>query len=139
MRRLSTAVRRVNQGGGRVYRVSASASSSEAVMPSVTSVLNVLEKAALLPWAIRICIEEVRRGLYGRTGDTPLSTEWLDKLLARAASAPDAIKHSSAAFGTRTHAVCSVFNNPSTCKYAPFPYFPLPPHHLRPSMQLLLD
>ena len=108
MRHFSAAVRRVNSGGaGRVYRVAASGTATEAVFPSVTTVLNVLEKAALLPWAIRICLDEVRHGIkkLRKSGDPLPSDDALERVLVRAANAADAIKISSAAFGTRAHAV----------------------------------
>lgn len=107
-------VHRVNQGGGagRVYKIqSPTTESSDLVVPSVTSVLNVLEKAALLPWAIRICLDDVRRSLKqhrNRAGDVLPSEDAIDKLLARAATAPDSIKNSSASFGTRVHAVSGI-------------------------------
>lgn len=92
-----------------MYRVSGSGASGsvETLLPSVTTVLNVLEKAALLPWAIRVCLEEVRQGIARQRsrGDGLPPDDFLEKLLARAANAPDAIKNSSAAFGTRAHAV----------------------------------
>ena len=108
---------------GRMYKVSMG--SHVEVYPSVTSVLSVLEKAALVPWAVRTSLEVVRRALSGQAAagcpdllpppqataappapDAPAapSSSWIESLIKRASAAPDEIKIASATFGTRTHA-----------------------------------
>lgn len=79
------------------------------MFPSVTSILNVLDKAFLTPWAVRLSLDVVRKELEQRQvgdgkGSIPTTKEWVENLLAQASAAPDAVRNSSAAFGIRAHA-----------------------------------
>ena len=94
------------RSGGRVYRVTHPGHSA-ALYPSVTSVLGVLDKGALLPWAVRTSLDAVRTGLRERgtfDATVPDDSDWLDGLLKRAATAPDDVKNAAADIGTRVHA-----------------------------------
>ena len=89
---------------GRVYRVAHPAHQT-LHLPSVTSILGVLDKGALLPWAVRTSLDAVRAEVQARLqsrGD--LDAEWLDGALRRAAAAPDYAKNAAADVGTRVHA-----------------------------------
>lgn len=116
---------------GRLYKVSQGGSVE--VYPSVTSVLSILDKAALVPWAVRTSLDVVRRELTAQVaaGCPNLApppppppqpagapeaapsppppppappAAWVESVLARAAAAPDDAKSAAASFGTRAHA-----------------------------------
>ena len=96
---------------GRMYRVPMGGS-RYALFPSVTSVLNVMDKAFLVPWAVRLSLDVVREDLVAReSGGSGAGTEaaaaapgWIERLLARASAAADTQRKQSADFGTRAHA-----------------------------------
>ena len=58
----SPQIKRVNENGVRYYRVEG----HEEPFPSVTTVLNVISKPALIPWAKNISLEKVRESLLER-------------------------------------------------------------------------
>ena len=103
--------------GGRVYRVAHSAH-RPAYLPSVTSILSVLDKAALVPWAVRTSLNVVRQELHTQralgfealrdgteaTDRAGVGAAWVEAVLDRAARAPDETKNAAAGLGTRVHA-----------------------------------
>lgn len=120
--------------GGRGYRIppppsrggGASQPPDDAILPSVTTVLNVLDKGGLLPWAIRTCLAAVRLPLTASLSAalttcvhplplppshaaTLLEQIKLEEVLAHAARASDAFKSSAAALGTRVHAAIDAY------------------------------
>jgi len=68
---------------------------------SVTSVVNVLDKSGLVPWAVHSALRSVKTELANTRGTVTPSV--LDDILARAAGEPDRVKSFAASFGTRVH------------------------------------
>lgn len=68
---------------------------------SVTSVLNVLDKSGLVPWAVYSALNNVKSELLTTRGS--ITAAVLDDILNHAKQEPDRIKRSAAAFGTRVH------------------------------------
>lgn len=87
---------------------------SSAIFPSVTSVLGVLDKPGLVPWAVRATLDALRTDLSQMTSlATPdiapptassVDATVLAAALERAGGAVERVKRSSADFGTRAHA-----------------------------------
>ena len=92
-----------------------------ALMPSVTTILSVINKPALLPWAkkmalqrVRDVLEEMQPGdvadvLWQSESDGCITTpnvfkqQWIDALLDAASKEPDRIKDEAADYGTLAH------------------------------------
>lgn len=87
-----------------------------ALLPSVTTVLGVINKPALLPWAkgeaLRRVREELERAnikdvtkvvLLGEVGDAVFRPEWIAALIDAARREPDKIKEAAAHYGTKAH------------------------------------
>jgi len=93
--------------GGRYYQVEG----IEPKLPSVTTVLNVISKPALVPWAKNMALENVRKALTAhdpRGEDVLLGvdySEWVDGIIAEAKALPDKARDEAADFGTRLHAL----------------------------------
>lgn len=67
-----------------------------------TTICGVIDKPALMPWAVKVSMEK----LVKLTGDGPLTTKNIDE----AKKAPTEFKHTAGRFGTVVHAVCEHFN-----------------------------
>ena len=102
---------------GRMYRIPLSKGAPEgkfSLFPSVTSVLQVLDKSFLVPWAVRLSMDVVREALVAResaataaAGDapaTPSGPGWIEELVVRASTAAETQRKLAADFGTRAHA-----------------------------------
>ena len=104
--------------GGRFYKIAQGAHVE--VYPSVTSILGMLDKSALVPWAIRTSLDVVKSELTSQvemgcadlipqsslSGAPPQSdnpSTWIQRLIDKAAAAPDAAKSTAASFGTKAH------------------------------------
>ena len=86
--------------GGRHYQVAGEAEA----YPSVTTVLNVINKPALIPWAKNMTLDAVREALAPRIGKRPLLTqEWVDEMVSDAKDRSNMIKDTAADFGTTAH------------------------------------
>jgi hypothetical protein len=70
----------------------------------VTTILGVIAKPALIPWARNMALDSVRAALAPRIGKRPLLTQaWVDEVLAEAKARPDQIKTEAGDFGTQAH------------------------------------
>ena len=86
--------------GGRHYRVEG----FDELFPSVTNVLGVINKPALVPWARNAALESVQTALLARTGTTEsITTEWVTDVIDQARQTPDSKRDQAAGFGTQAH------------------------------------
>ena len=69
-----TKIHRVHQNGARHYKVEG----QEEPFPSVTTVLGVISKPALIPWAKNISLEKVRASLLDRTAANSIARSLLE-------------------------------------------------------------
>jgi hypothetical protein len=68
------------------------------------SVLGIIAKPALIPWARNVALESVRAALTDRIGGAVwLTPEWVDGVITEARSRPDQVKTEAADFGTQAH------------------------------------
>jgi hypothetical protein len=96
----SVAITRVSRPNGRFYRVEG----FDELFPSVTTVLRVIAKPALIPWARNVALEAVRGALLDRAGRTEwVTSEWVDQVITEARSRPDQARTEAADFGTQAH------------------------------------
>lgn len=95
------ATARVGTRLGRMYKVGGATPDAVGRMfPSVTSVLDMINKPGLIPWAVKTSLECVR----AETAAQPaLSADHLDVALKSATGAVDRHKKAAAEFGTRCH------------------------------------
>ena len=94
--------------GGHWYRVG----NSPALYPSVTTITGaVLNKPALIPWAKKVALENVRRVLteFGSSTipinfDTMrLEEAWIDEVISKSKNLPEQVAAAAADIGTRMH------------------------------------
>lgn len=95
-------ITRKNIDGSRYYIVDG------VPMRSVTTVLNVIAKPALIPWAVRETVAEVESSLRPYVGKK-LTRDALDAAVSRAAKASDFTRDSAADYGTRVHDAVSLW------------------------------
>ena len=103
-------------------------------LPSVTTILNVISKPALVPWARTLALEHARAALL----DSPpppenyeVYLEWVEHTIAKAKAWPDQVKDQAADFGTRLHALIE--------GYIKAPQLPLDiPEDMRPPFDAFL-
>lgn len=96
-------------GEGRYYQIEG----IEPKLPSVTTVLNVISKPALIPWAKKVALESVRKAMLNNQGVFFTTREmdmlefeaWTDKVFAEAKKEPEKVRSEAANFGTRLHAL----------------------------------
>lgn len=108
MTTLLPTVRRVDRGRfkDRHYVVSGVPELEGVELPSVTTVLSVINKPAIGPWMVKTALECVRQTLVSHLGERPLTifTEYgVDELITESRKRPDAIKDEAADLGTRAH------------------------------------
>ena len=77
---------------------------------SVTKILNVINKPALVPWASREAANNIRLALEARlkgkeSARINLNQSWIDEVIEEGRKAPDAIKNEAARIGTMLHDV----------------------------------
>jgi hypothetical protein len=99
---------RIHGPGGRTYRIDGVGD-----MPSVTTVLGILDKPALIGWAKKVSLEKVREELADHIIDPEaleafdeeqrLTAQFVDEILTAAGKRPDQIKDAAADLGTRAH------------------------------------
>jgi len=94
------AITRLSLKNGRFYQVAGFAEP----FPSVTTVLGIIAKPALVPWARNVALDSVRTALTQRTGGPVwLTPEWVEGVITEARSRPDQVKTEAADFGTQAH------------------------------------
>eukprot|EP00937_MAST-01D_sp_MAST-1D-sp2_P006706 g6706.t1 len=89
---------RVSQRSGRHYRVPG----TNNLFPSVTTVLNVLNKPALVPWSTRVTLDAVKRDILSQP-QLSAPEQWLGGVLSRAKTEHKTVLSKAADFGTRAH------------------------------------
>jgi len=77
---------------------------------SVTKILNVINKPALVPWASRESAKNIRLALKARlkgkdSARINLNQNWIDDVIEEGRKAPDAIRDEAARIGTMLHDV----------------------------------
>ena len=93
-------IARINLPSGRHYQVEG----YDDPFPSVTTVLGVIAKPALIPWARNAALDSVREALTKRAGGMAWVTpEWVNEVIAEARRHPDRAKTEAADFGTQAH------------------------------------
>ena len=87
--------------GGRHYQVEG----YDEPFPSVTTVLNVIAKPALVPWARNVALEKVRETLYEHlaSGNQVIDPLWVDAIIEQARHRPDLVRDQAADLGTQAH------------------------------------
>ncbi len=94
-------ITRINLPNGRHYRVEG----FEELFPSVTNVLGVIAKPALVAWARDTALEAVREALTDRTGMmVAVTPDWGSSLIEQARARPDQVREGAANFGTEAYA-----------------------------------
>ncbi len=73
--------------------------------PSVTTVLGVIAKPALIPWARNVALQDVRDTLYEHldSGGQDINELWVDGIIEQARQRPDQVRDEAADFGTASH------------------------------------
>lgn len=77
--------------------------------PSVTTVLNVISKPALIPWAKKVSLEKVRQELYHASDEISQGNvlleghDSIDELIEAARTRPDEVAGAAADLGLRAH------------------------------------
>ena len=85
---------------GRHYQVEG----FDELFPSVTNVLGVINKPALVPWARNAALESVQTALLARAGMTEsITAEWVADVIDQARQTPDFKRDQAAGFGTQAH------------------------------------
>ncbi len=91
-------IQQINKGRSRVYRVEGLGD-----LPSVTTILNVIAKPALIPWANKEGRRAVAEYLTPHVGQI-LTSDLLFEALEKARTKPDETKGAAADVGARAHA-----------------------------------
>ena len=95
-------ITRVDSGqNGRHYRVEGFSE----LFPSVTNVLGVISKPALVPWARNVALQSVRETLteYMQMETSVIDAEWVASVIERAKKKPDQVRDEAGDFGTQAH------------------------------------
>jgi len=96
---MATALR-VAQRSGRHYKIDG----YERLFPSVTTVLGVINKPALVSWSNKVTLSAVRREILSLQHPSSNPRDWLDPVLERAGGQHKEILRNAGDFGTRAHA-----------------------------------
>ena len=93
-------ITRINHRSGRFYQVEG----FNELFPSVTTVLDVIAKPALIPWARDAALDSVRDALGERIGAMAwLTPEWVDEVIEEGRRRPEEVKTEAGDFGTQAH------------------------------------
>lgn len=84
------------------YKVSDNGSKPEQV-PSVTTILNILNKPAILEWAVRVVCDDVESNLRALIAGNSFSVDQIFKVITEARSAHTRLKEEAAEIGVSTH------------------------------------
>lgn len=101
-------IHRIDKGNRRYYQVVGDPQVPEgAQLASVTTILNVMAKAGLIPWARNMSLAKVRATLYDHLESETrvIDAAWVDQIIEEARARPDEIRDEAADFGTRAHDV----------------------------------
>ena len=96
-------IRRIDKGRSRYYEVEGDPRVDGLKLPSVTAILGVIGKPALIPWARNMALEKARATLLDNLGIALDSEEQIDELIEKARKRPDEVRDQAADFGTRAH------------------------------------
>jgi len=95
----TTRITRIDGGrNGRHYQVEGFSEP----FPSVTTVLGIINKPALVPWARNMALESVKETLYDHLEES-VESQWVEDIIEQARRRPDQIRDQAADFGTRAH------------------------------------
>ena len=93
-------ITRVKGRGPRHYQVEG----YDEPFPSVTTVLSIISKPALIPWARNVALESVRGALMERAGGMEwITPEWVEGIITEGRHRPDQERDQAADFGTQAH------------------------------------
>ena len=95
-------ITRVDSGqNGRHYRVEGFSE----LFPSVTNVLGVISKPALVPWTRNVALQSVRETLteYMQMETSVIDADWVASVIDRAKKKPDQVRDEAGDFGTQAH------------------------------------
>lgn len=95
----------VEKRNAHYYRVDG----GDTLYPGVTTVLSVLAKPALIPWAANEAARKIKAYLIQHAQGRPLTADEIDKLVEDGRKAHGAIKDEAANFGTRAHQAIDIF------------------------------
>jgi len=70
--------------------------------PSVTTVLGIINKPALIPWARNMALESVKETLYEHLEES-IDPHWVEEIIEQARRRPDQLRDQAADFGTQAH------------------------------------
>ncbi len=70
--------------------------------PSVTTVLGIINKPALIPWVRNMALESVKETLYEHLEES-IDSHWVEEIIEQARRRPDQIRDQAADFGTQAH------------------------------------
>lgn len=74
---------------------------------SVTTVLNILQKEALLPWAVKLCAEYLMKHVEELSGE--ITEKRADEILKESKRQHKKVSKEAMDIGTRTHAACEAW------------------------------
>ena len=95
----TTRITRIDGGrNGRHYQVEGFSEP----FPSVTNVLGIINKPALVPWARNMALESVKETLYEHLEES-VESQWVEDIIEKARRRPDQIRDQAADFGTQAH------------------------------------
>lgn len=97
-------IQRVERGNSRFYVVEGDVRVDGLELPSVTTILGIVGKPALIPWANkqgRLAVYEALRPQVGQV----LTEELLDQALEQARKRPDKVRDDAADYGTQAHII----------------------------------
>lgn len=89
----------VNKGKGHFYRVNG----QDVLFPGVTTVLGVISKPALIPWAANEAAKKIKTYLMEHATGRALTAEEIAELVERGRKAHIELKEAAADLGTRAH------------------------------------
>ncbi len=95
----TTRITRIDGGrNGRHYQVEGFSEP----FTSVTTVLGIINKPALVPWARNMALESVKETLYEHLAES-VESHWVEDIIEKARRRPDQIRDQAADFGTQAH------------------------------------
>ena len=95
----TTRITRIDGGrNGRHYQVEGFSEP----FPSVTTVLGIINKPALVPWARNVALDSIKKTLYEHLEES-VEPQWVEDIIEQARRRPDQIRDQAADLGTRAH------------------------------------
>lgn len=98
-------IKRVDKRGSRHYIVEGDYRVEGVELPSVTTILGVIAKPALIPWARNVALDKAKATLLESTWPQSSQewSQWVEEVITEARRRPDEIRDSAADKGTRAH------------------------------------